>query len=301
MPPLSPSQFKSHVDQRVAQIEQAMNEFLEPLLLRTPPRLRESIRYSLFAGGKRLRPMLVLEWHQLASNQAQPDDTALAAAVAIECIHTFSLVHDDLPAMDDDDLRRGKPTNHVVFGEAMAILAGDALTTLAFDLIARVAAPDVAGRLVIELAHASGPNGMIGGQVIDIESESKQLSLDSLQQLHAMKTGALITAACRMGAIASFSDSSLLDAATTYGKHLGLAFQIVDDVLDATSDDATLGKTAGKDAAQGKNTYPALLGLEASNQLARQQVEQAIAALAPFGDRAAVLRAAADFVIQRDR
>jgi len=299
---LSNEQLKTRIDQRNRQIETAMSRMLEPSKATVPARLFEAMSYSLFAGGKRLRPVLVLEWAEVVSKGRSVDSNCvLAAAVAIELIHTFSLVHDDLPAMDDDDLRRGKPTNHKVFGEALAILAGDAMTALAFELIASHSPPSIASKLVIELAKATGASGMIGGQVIDIESESIQLSLDQLRQLHAMKTGALITSACRMGAIAAGVDDTQLEATSLFGKHLGLAFQIIDDVLDATSDSATLGKTAGKDALQGKNTYPALLGLEASRELAFAEIARAISALEPYGTAADTLRAIAHFVVARER
>ncbi len=263
-----------------------------------PGRLVEAVEYSLMAGGKRLRPALVLEtaW---ACGATSSNRSALAAAGAIELIHTFSLVHDDLPAMDDDDLRRGRPTNHKVFGEAMAILAGDAMVTLAFELIATDAEPAVVPALVRELAAASGPVGMIGGQVLDIDGENVSLSLNELRQLHAMKTGALLTCACRMGAIAAGADSAKLGAVTAYGRHLGLAFQIVDDVLDVTSTPEQMGKATGKDAAKGKNTYPSLIGLEASRQTAAEQLEAAIASVQILGDRGIGLQNLARFVADR--
>lgn len=270
-----------------------------------PARLRESIEYSLLAGGKRLRPTLVLEAYaacggeQAAGSETPGARSALAAAGAIELIHTFSLVHDDLPAMDDDDLRRGKPTNHKVFGEAMAILAGDAMVTLAFELLATHAEPAVAPRLIAELAAASGPAGMIGGQVLDMAGENQTLSLDQLQQIHRMKTGALLTTSCRLGAIAAHADESQLAAATEFGRHLGLAFQIVDDILDVTATAEQLGKATNKDAARGKNTYPALLGLEPSRTEARRQLDAAIDAIRNLPATADGLRALARFVVDR--
>jgi geranylgeranyl diphosphate synthase, type II len=276
-----------------------------------PPRLRESITYSLAAGGKRLRPALVLECAAacgsgnvgssepgVVSASSTPHSSALAAAVAIELIHTFSLVHDDLPAMDDDDLRRGVPTNHKVFGEAMAILAGDAMVTLAFETIATAADPALVPALVRELAAAAGPAGMIGGQVLDMEGEQKNLELPELQQIHRMKTGALLTCACRMGAIAARANDRL-DAITEYGRHLGLAFQIVDDVLDVTSTPEQLGKHTNKDAGSGKNTYPRLLGVEASRAAALDHTKSAISALAELGPAADGLRTIARFVTAR--
>jgi len=271
-----------------------------------PPRLLEAIDYSLSAGGKRLRPALVFEcWKACRSdkNETSADSlrSASAAAAAIELIHTFSLVHDDLPAMDDDDLRRGRPTNHKVFGEAMAILAGDAMVTLAFEIIAADAEPSVVPALIRELASASGPEGMIGGQVLDIDGENLNLKLDQLQRLHSMKTGALLTAACRLGAIAAGADAAGLDAVTGYGKHLGLAFQIVDDLLDVTSTPEQLGKATGKDAGKGKNTYPSLLGIEGSRREADHQLAAALKSVDQFGSKGEFLRSLARFVVQRDK
>jgi geranylgeranyl pyrophosphate synthase len=263
-----------------------------------PERLSDAIDYSLLAGGKRLRPALVLETAR-ACGVPSSDPSALAAAGAIELIHTFSLVHDDLPAMDDDDLRRGRPTNHKVFGEAMAILAGDAMVTMAFEVIATDADPRVAPSLIRELASASGPQGMIGGQVLDIDGENASLALDELRRLHAMKTGALLTCACRMGAIAAGADPEALEAVTSYGRHLGLAFQIVDDLLDVTSTPEQMGKATGKDAGKGKNTYPTLLGVEASQQAAHDQLAAALGAVSRLGDSAAGLQSLAKFVVDR--
>lgn len=261
-----------------------------------PARLAEAIGYSLFAGGKRLRPALALEWFEAIGGGSR--ESALAGAAAIELIHTFSLVHDDLPAMDDDDLRRGRPTNHVVYGEAMAILAGDAMTTLAFEAIARRSEPRHALPLIVELAAASGPAGMIGGQAIDIASEHVSLALPALQRLHAMKTGALLRSACRLGAIAADADASTLAAATTYGTNLGLAFQIMDDVLDETATPEQMGKATGKDSDAGKNTYPRLIGVDASRARARDALDAADAALAGVKSPER-LRALARFIVER--
>ncbi len=263
-----------------------------------PARLMESIRYSLLAGGKRLRPTLILECH--AACQGADVPSALAASAAMELIHTFSLVHDDLPAMDDDDLRRGRPTNHKVFGEAMAILAGDAMVTVAFEVLARDASPALVPALVRELAWASGPEGMIGGQVLDIDGENQSLALPELQQLHRMKTGALLKASCRLGALAAGASEKQLAAIGEYGRHLGLAFQIIDDVLDVTSTAEQMGKATGKDAAKGKNTYPSLLGLDASRAQAASELDAALDALADFDNSADGLRALARFVVQRN-
>ena len=266
-----------------------------------PPRLIESIEYSLMAGGKRLRPALVLECFAASGGAdagAAAQKSALAAATAMELIHTFSLVHDDLPAMDDDDLRRGRPTNHKVYGEAMAILAGDAMVTMAFELLATDCEAAVAPAMVRELAANSGPSGMIGGQVLDIDGENARLSLEELQRIHRMKTGALLTCSCRIGLIAAHQ-SDRLPAITDFGRHLGLAFQIVDDVLDVTSTPEQLGKATNKDADRGKNTYPSLLGLEQSRREAANQLSAALKSLEAFGLAADGLRALARFVVER--
>jgi geranylgeranyl diphosphate synthase, type II len=263
-----------------------------------PARLVESISYSMTAGGKRLRPALVLECSEACGGGAG-NPSALAAAGAMELIHTFSLVHDDLPAMDNDDLRRGRPTNHKVFGEAMAILAGDAMVTLAFETIANDADPKLVGALVRELAWSAGPEGMIGGQVLDIDGENQSLALPELQRLHRMKTGALLTASCRMGAIAAGASAAQLESVTAYGRHLGLAFQIVDDMLDVTATPEQMGKATKKDAESGKNTYPRLIGMEASRSAAREAVAAAVAALSEFGSSADGLRSIARFVVDR--
>jgi geranylgeranyl diphosphate synthase type II len=263
-----------------------------------PPRLLDAIEYSLMAGGKRLRPALVLETARACGARAD-NPSALAAAGAIELIHTFSLVHDDLPAMDDDDLRRGRPTNHKVFGEAMAILAGDAMVTMAFEVIAEDADASVVPALIRELASASGPVGMIGGQVLDIDGENVSLSLDELRRLHAMKTGALLTSACRMGAIAAGASADRLEAVTAFGRHLGLAFQIVDDLLDVTSTPEQMGKATGKDAGKGKNTYPSLMGLEASRREADGQLRAGLASIETLGGKGMGLQQLARFVVER--
>jgi geranylgeranyl diphosphate synthase, type II len=280
---------------------QRIDEYLRSLRARNPhapAKLLDAIDYSLLAGGKRLRPTLVLEC--FAACNGQHESSALAAAGAIELIHTFSLVHDDLPAMDDDDLRRGRPTNHKFFGEALAILAGDAMVTLAFEILAGDAHPTHAGKLIAELARATGPAGMIGGQVLDIAAEHQALSLDDLQQIHRMKTGALITAACRLGAIAAGADDAAVAALTTFGQHLGLAFQIVDDILDVISSPAELGKATGKDISRGKNTYPALLGLPRSKEKAADELADAITSLDTLKNTSQNLKILAEFVVSRE-
>ncbi len=282
----------------------AVESYVRYLLQRqaqSPPKLIEAMEYSLMAGGKRLRPTLVLESAVACGSGTSGvgNSSALAAAAAIELIHTFSLVHDDLPAMDNDDLRRGRPTNHKVYGEAMAILAGDAMVSLAFEIIATDADPAVAPKLIAELAHATGPEGMIGGQVLDMEGEQKSLSYEDLKQLHRMKTGALLRSACRLGALSTNASETQLSSLTEFGEHLGLAFQIVDDLLDVTASPEQMGKATGKDAAKGKNTYPALLGVEESRKQAHAQLEAALECLSPLGPSASGLRSLATFVVER--
>ena len=284
--------------EHAARVDARLRDAVARHTTNAPPRLVESILYSLTAGGKRLRPALVLETAR-ACGGSPDDQSALAAAVAIELIHTFSLVHDDLPAMDDDDLRRGVPTNHVVFGEAMAILAGDAMVTLAFETIASDADAALVPALVRELTSAAGPIGMIGGQVLDMEGEKRKLELPELAHVHRMKTAALLIAACRMGAVAARAPEAHLDRIFYYGLSLGLAFQIVDDVLDVTATPAQLGKHTNKDADRGKNTYPGLLGVEMSRAIAQQHVTTAISALGELGPSADGLRAIARFVTAR--
>ncbi|MEM6313945.1 MAG: polyprenyl synthetase family protein [Planctomycetota bacterium] len=287
----------------VQMVNAALEQTLADVRADVPPRLWEAMHYAATSGGKRLRPVLVLRWAALAAgSDAEPNATTRAAAVALELIHAFSLVHDDLPAMDDDDLRRGRPTVHKAFDEATAILAGDALVTLAFELLGQAGRAD----LCVELAQASGPVGMIGGQMLDIAAEGNALDLDGLQEVHRRKTGALLTAACRLGVLsvssdAGLLDAGLLDAATRYGRHLGLAFQITDDLLDATATAEQTGKATGKDQAAGKNTYPALLGVDGARTAAAEQHAGAHAALAAHGEAADALRQIADLVRDRDR
>lgn len=261
-------------------------------LRESPEKLTESMEYSLYGPGKRIRPALAVLCCQAVGGTLE---AAMPAAAAVEMIHCFSLIHDDLPAMDNDDLRRGRPTNHKVYGDAMAILAGDALNTLPFELLARrVAEPALAIRLVQELATATGPEGMIGGQVLDTcyPQEAKagaHGTLENLQRIHRMKTGALIKGACRMGALCGRATPQQLDLIDAYGKAIGLAFQIVDDILDVTSTAEQMGKKTGKDAAIGKLTYPSLLGMEASRQHLAAQVARTDELAGQLGPRAALL------------
>ena len=268
---------------------------------RAPQRLHAAMRHAVLLGGKRMRPLLV---H--ASGALFNADPALldAPAVAIELIHAYSLVHDDLPAMDDDDLRRGQPTVHVAFDEATAILAGDALQSLAFSVLADApGSPLVRVELLRTLASAAGAAGMCGGQALDLHATGNghAMTVGDLEQLHALKTGALIRAAVRMGALCGDADDDALDALDRYADALGLAFQVRDDILDVEGDSATLGKTAGKDAAQDKATFPALLGMTASRQRLDELSRAMDAALAPFGARADGLRALGRLAVERDR
>ena len=265
----------------------------------TPPEtIHRAMRYSLFAGGKRIRPILCIEAAHAVSDAA---DGVISAACTLELVHTYSLIHDDLPALDNDDYRRGKLTNHKVFGEAIAILAGDALLTLAFQVLAELPiAGDRKARLIAELATASGTvGGMIGGQVADLEGEGKPPDAQLLETIHRAKTGALLRASLRLGAIHAGAAEDQYAALSCYGEHIGLAFQIVDDVLDVEESSAALGKTAGKDAAQHKITFPAVYGLEASRRMAEEECERAHQALEPLGKRAARLHERADLIVHR--
>ena len=260
-------------------------------------RLAEAMRHAALGGGKRLRPLLV---HAAGHAFGARGEALDAPATAVELVHAFSLVHDDLPAMDDDALRRGRPTVHVAFDEATAILAGDALQALAFAVLAQAPLPaDARVALVRELALASGAAGMCAGQALDMEATGRALRLPELEALHSLKTGALIRAAVRMGAIAAGAPEPARAGLDRYSAALGLAFQIRDDVLDVEGDAAQLGKTAGKDAAQGKNTYPGLLGMEASQARLLELREEMESALAPLGAAADALRVLAGFAVAR--
>ncbi|WP_447779058.1 polyprenyl synthetase family protein [Variovorax boronicumulans] len=266
-----------------------------------PARLHEALRYAALGGGKRIRPLLCQAAGALAD---APQDALDATGAAIEMIHVYSLVHDDLPAMDDDDLRRGKPTVHVAYDEATAILVGDALQARAFLTLSELSLPaERRIALVRELAEAAGSRQLVGGQAIDLQSAGRSLSQPALEQMHRMKTGALIRAAVRMGALCGVADvpsnAALYRALDDYSHAVGLAFQVVDDILDATADTATLGKTAGKDAYDDKPTCVSMLGLDASRALAAELREQAHAALAPFGPHARRLAQLVDLVVHR--
>jgi geranylgeranyl diphosphate synthase type II len=273
----SKSELKPFLQAAAARTDSYLKASLESLR-ECPPRLLEAMSYSLLGPGKRIRPALTLLCCQAAGGTEAAGETALAPAAAIEMIHCFSLIHDDLPAMDNDDLRRGRPTNHKVYGDGLAILAGDALNTFPFELIVtRVREPVLAAALVRELAHATGPEGMIGGQVLDTchPDEARTGSsgtLPQLQRIHRMKTGALIRCACRMGGLCAGATGEKLEKVDTYGRAIGLAFQIVDDILDVTATEEQMGKKTGKDAAIGKLTYPSLVGLEKAREYLAEQV-----------------------------
>jgi geranylgeranyl diphosphate synthase, type II len=265
----------------------------------TPPAtIHRAMRYSLFAGGKRIRPILCIEAARAVSDSA---DDAIAAACSLELIHTYSLIHDDLPALDNDDYRRGKLTNHKVFGDAMAILAGDSLLTLAFQVLAQLDAPDSRKtRMIAELSTAAGTvGGMIGGQVADLEGEGKTPNAQLLETIHRAKTGALLRASLRLGAIHAGASDEQYAALSCYGEHVGLAFQIVDDILDVEESSEALGKTAGKDAQQQKITFPAVYGLDDSRRMAAEECKRAHQTLEPFANRAARLHELADMIVQR--
>ncbi len=266
-----------------------------------PTTLHEAMRYSVFAGGKRIRPILALA---AAEAFGEPPKAAIAVASSLELIHTYSLIHDDLPAMDNDDYRRGKLTNHKVYGEAMAILSGDALLTLAFELCSRADLlqglhPAQQVHIIYELAVGSGHLGMVGGQVLDIQAERKDIDLDALQTIHVHKTGKLIRAAVRMGALTSSADTDQLQHLTGYAEDIGLAFQIADDVLNVTGTREQLGKNAMTDAQRGKKTYPTFYGVEGARRLADQCVERAIGRLAGFDANADPLRELATYITAR--
>ena len=280
-----------------AAIDAALDRLL-PTETTPPPSIHQAMRYSVFAGGKRLRPIACLESARIFAPDITP---ALHPACAVEFIHTYSLIHDDLPALDNDDLRRGKPTCHKKFGEATAILAGDALLTLAFQTIGDT--PVVAERrvrILQEVSAAAGTiNGMVGGQVADLEAEGKNVGAEVLEYIHQSKTAALIRASIVSGAICAGAPDEDVARLRRFGHTIGWAFQVTDDILDVEETSAALGKTAGKDAAQQKATYPAVFGLKRSHEIARETAERAIAELAPLGARAARLREIAEYLVLR--
>jgi geranylgeranyl diphosphate synthase, type II len=295
------SQLRAALDERRRLIEAALDRAL-PSETAWPETIHRAVRYSLLAGGKRIRPILVLASAEAVGGAT---DEALPLACAVEMIHTYSLIHDDLPAMDDDDLRRGRPTNHKVYGEAVAILAGDALLTRAFHLLVQL--PEDAGADVLRrrlaataiLGEACGTTGLVGGQVMDLESEGKAISADALERLHRAKTGALLSACVRGGAVLGGATAEQLDRLTHYASAIGLVFQIVDDILDVTESAVQLGKTAGKDVKAQKATYVSVHGLEPARAMAADLLRQALDAVAPFGEHGSQLAGIARLIVER--
>ena len=281
----------------VAQFDHQLYDYLRTIS-EIPAELLEAVKYWVLATGKRIRPYLVVRCCELVGGSR---DDVWPAAAAVECVHAFSLVHDDLPAMDDDDLRRGRPTTHKQFGEAMAILAGDALVVLAFEILVRhVANRRLAGEMVLELAERSGWAGMIGGQAADIAGQSQSPSLDRTQYIHERKTAALFEGACRLGAMAGNGKADDVTALGRFGACLGRAFQIADDLLDVTSTAERMGKTVGKDVPAGKQTYPRCVGVEQSRRAAEKACDDAIFELQRFGTNADDLRELTHYVVSRN-
>jgi geranylgeranyl diphosphate synthase type II len=294
---------RTYLDEKKKIVDAALEKYC-PKAMEFPPTLHQAIRYSVFAGGKRIRPILSMAAFDAVGGKG---DEILPFACALEMIHTYSLIHDDLPAIDDDDFRRGRPTCHKAFGEAMAILAGDALLTEAFQLMTNCSiqsTPAGGEKLMLDLvnkvAQAAGISGMVGGQVVDIESEGQDVDLATLQYIHTHKTGAMILASVQIGARLGGAEGEILKAYTHYGKRIGLAFQIADDILDVEGKPELLGKSTGADLSKRKVTYPALLGIEESKRRARELIDLAIDALSPIGEQAEPLREIAQFIIARD-
>ena len=284
---------------RTETVNRALDKFL-PSEKTRPATIHRAMRYSLFAGGKRMRPAVLLAAAQACGGL---EKDALPLACAVECIHTYSLIHDDLPAMDNDDFRRGKPTNHKVFGEGIAVLAGDALLTQAFEIAAQCKSfpryPH--DQIILEIAKASGSLQLVGGQVADLEGENQKLSVAELRYIHERKTSALLGCSVRLGGMSANCTPAQLAALTDFGYHVGLAFQVIDDILDVTQTSEQLGKTAGKDVAVQKATYPAIVGLEKSQRIAAQLTGKAFAALKVFRGKAVALEALAEYLLQRNK
>ena len=294
-----PFDLQAYLTDRTAAVDRALDRFLPEATTR-PATIHKAMRYSLFAGGKRMRPTLCLAAAEACSGW--PDDS-LPLACAVECIHTYSLIHDDLPAMDNDDYRRGKLTNHKVFGEGIAILAGDALLTQAFEIAAQCKGwPRYPHRdVLLEIARVAGSLQLIAGQVADLEGEGKKISAEQLKYIHERKTSALICCSARLGGMSANCTAAQLKALTDFGYNVGLAFQIIDDILDITQSSEQLGKTAGKDTKAQKATYPAIVGLEKSRKIAQQLTDRAFDALKIFRGKAVALEALAMYLLQRDR
>ena len=294
-----PFDLQAYLTDRTAAVDRALDRFLPEATTR-PTTIHKAMRYSLFAGGKRMRPALCLAAAEACGGLA---DDCLPLACAVECIHTYSLIHDDLPAMDNDDYRRGKLTNHKVFGEGIAILAGDALLTQAFEIAAQCKGwPRYPHRdVLLEIAQAAGSLQLIAGQVADLEGEGKKISAEQLKYIHERKTSALICCSARLGGMSANCTAAQLRALTDFGYNVGLAFQIIDDILDLTQTTEQLGKTAGKDTKAQKATYPAIVGLEKSRKIAQQLTDRAFDALKIFRGKAVALEALAMYLLQRDR
>ena len=294
-----PLDLEGYLSERTAAVNAALAEYL-PKASTKPATIHKAMHYSLFAGGKRMRPALCLA---AAAACGGDEREAMPLACAVECIHTYSLIHDDLPAMDNDDYRRGKLTNHKVFGEGIAILAGDALLTQAFEIAAKCRSWPRYGHqtIILELARAAGSLQLIAGQVADLEGEGQKISAAQLKYIHERKTSALLCCSARLGGMSGNCAPAQLEALTDFGYHVGLAFQIIDDILDVTQSSEQLGKTAGKDSAAQKATYPSIIGLEKSRQIAAQLTQRAFAALRIFKGKAVALEALADFLLKRDR
>lgn len=292
------SDLKDYLAERCQLVDDALNRFIPDAQTR-PTTLHQAMRHSIFAGGKRLRPVLCLAAAEACGGSV---NEAIYNACAVECLHTYSLIHDDLPCMDDDDMRRGVPTCHKVYGEAIALLAGDALQALAFELVTRtpMTSNHPTEMMVLELARTAGSLHLVGGQVADLEGEGKKLPLDDLRFIHEGKTAALLTTSVKLGAMSANATAEQKQALHEFGMATGLAFQIIDDILDVTQTSEKLGKSAGKDVAAEKSTYPALMGLEASRAEAHRLTEAANRALDVFGDQGARLRQLADYLLNRD-
>jgi len=294
-----PFDLERFLTSRTAAVNRTLDKFL-PSATTQPATIHRAMRYSLFAGGKRMRPALCLAAAAACSGS---ESAAMPLACAVECIHTYSLIHDDLPAMDNDDFRRGKPTNHKVFGDGIAVLAGDALLTQAFEIAAQCEGwPRYSHQeIVLELARASGSLQLIAGQVADLEGEGKKTSARQLKYIHERKTSALLCCSVRLGGMSANCTAAQLQALTDFGYHVGLAFQVIDDILDVTQTSEKLGKTAGKDTKAQKATYPSIVGLDKSRRIAAQLTKKAFGALKPFRGKAAALEALAEFLLKRDR
>ena len=287
-----------YLKSRQKTIDRALERYL-PKEKTRPPTIHKAMRYSLFAGGKRLRPILCLAAAETCGGKI---DNALPLACALECIHTYSLVHDDLPSMDNDDFRRGRPTCHKVFGDGIAVLGGDGLLTIAFEIVSRAKTPRHYDMSILlrEIAMAAGSQKLIAGQVADLEAEGRKIDMAGLRYIHENKTAAILTTSARLGAMSANADAKKLAAITKFGRALGLAFQIIDDILDVTQTSEKLGKSAGKDAAAKKATYPAVIGLKKSRLEAKRLTGRAHNALSIFDEKAEALHALANYLLERE-